>query len=118
MKSVHLNNTISEHWDAAPDTNSQWSHCAVGALFLMHQAVAGIHCLKPGFSEIEIAPQLGGLEKLSLITHTIKGPIYTDLELINNKLKVKLDIPDGIRGSFKWEGRKKILLPGKQEFIA
>ncbi len=118
MKSVHLNNTISEHWDAEPDTNSQWSHCAVGALFLMHQAVAGIHCLKPGFSEIEIAPQLGGLEKLSLTTHTLKGPIHTDLELINNKLNVKLDLPEGISGIFKWEGRKRTLQTGKQVFIA
>ena len=118
MESVHLNNTIAEDWHAKPDSNSQWSHCAVSALFLMHQAVAGINCLKPGFSEIEIAPQLGGLEKLSLTTHTMKGPIHTELELINNKLKVKLDIPEGIKGSFKWEGRKRTLQPGKQEFIA
>lgn len=117
IKSVQLNNTISEHWDSRPDSDDQWSHCAVGALFLMHQAVAGIKCLKPGFSEIEIAPQLGGLEKLSLTTHTVKGPIHTDLELVNNKLKVKLNMPDGIKGNFKWEGRTRTLQPGKQEFI-
>lgn len=38
MDSVILNNTLQEDWQARPDSNNRWSHCAVGV-----QHVIGKH---------------------------------------------------------------------------
>jgi hypothetical protein len=75
MPSVVLNNTNSEDWAVRPDSPDQWSHCAVGPLFLLFMDVAGIRPAAPGFAKAEIRPQLGDLAGLELVAHTPRGPI-------------------------------------------
>ena len=75
MPSVVLNNTTSEDWAVRPDSSDQWSHCAVGPLFVLYMDIAGIRPGAPGFEKAEIRPQLGDLAGLELTAHTPKGPI-------------------------------------------
>jgi len=75
MPSVILNNTTSEDWTVRPDSSDQWSHCAVGPLFVLYMDIAGIRPGAPGFEKAEIRPQLGDLAGLELTVHTPRGPI-------------------------------------------
>jgi hypothetical protein len=75
LPSVLKNNTTPEHWDVRPDSTDQWSHCAVGPLFVLYMDVAGIRPKAPGFATAEIRPQLGDLKELELVCHTPRGAI-------------------------------------------
>ncbi len=75
MPSVVYNNTTSEDWAVRPDSPDQWSHCAVGPLFVLYMDVAGIRPAAPGFEKAEVRPQLGDLRGLELTAHTPRGPI-------------------------------------------
>ena len=75
LPSVLKNNTIAERWEPRPDSTDQWSHCAVGPLFVLCRDVAGIRPAEPGFAKVEIRPQLGDLKELELVCHTPRGPI-------------------------------------------
>jgi hypothetical protein len=75
LPAVLLNNTTPEHWDVRPDSSDQWSHCAVGPLFVLYMEVAGIKPALPGFEKVEVRPQLGDLPGLELTAHTPRGPI-------------------------------------------
>ena len=80
MPSVVYNNTTSEDWAPRPDSPDQWSHCAVGPLFVLYMDVAGIRPGTPGFGKAEIRPQLGDLPGLELTAHTPRGPIVLRAE--------------------------------------
>ena len=75
MDSVKLNNTLQEDWIAQPDTQQQWSHCAVVPLYIAIHGLAGIRPLAPGFARAELRPQLADLPDLELTAHTASGPL-------------------------------------------
>jgi hypothetical protein len=80
MPSVVYNNTTSEDWAVRPDSADQWSHCAVGPLFVLYMEIAGIKPALPGFEKVEVRPQLGDLASLELTAHTPRGPIVLRAE--------------------------------------
>ncbi len=118
MESVNLNNTLAEDWNAKPDSNSQWSHCPISPLFGMHMCVAGIKPTKPGFEEVEIAPVMGTIEKLSITTQTVKGPIQLTLLQTKNKFIAYIKLPVGMNGIMKWKGKDFRLVSGKQKIVS
>ncbi|MFN8343536.1 MAG: alpha-L-rhamnosidase N-terminal domain-containing protein [Spirosomataceae bacterium] len=75
IESVAENNTIAEWWHVRHDNGQQWSHCAVAPLFVTYMNLAGIQPLAPAFKKIQIRPQLGDLEQLSLINYTAQGSV-------------------------------------------
>jgi alpha-L-rhamnosidase len=75
MESIKDNNTIAEWWHVKPDTTQQWSHCGVVPLYVMQMGIAGIRPTAPAFKKVQIRPQLGDLEQLTLQAHTVQGPI-------------------------------------------
>ena len=75
LPSVLRNNTISERFDARPDSTDQWSHCAVVPLVALYMDIAGIRPGAPGFGKVEVRPQLGDLEEIELVCHTPRGAI-------------------------------------------
>ena len=93
MASVRENNTIQETWLAAPDSRSQWSHCAVIPLNVAISDIAGIRPLAPGFERIQIAPQLGDLNELELTAHTPRGPIFFAARRADGGHRVEVDLP-------------------------
>ncbi|MBI5385890.1 MAG: alpha-L-rhamnosidase N-terminal domain-containing protein [Verrucomicrobia bacterium] len=76
MTSVKENNTLQEDWDAHHDSGEQWSHCAVAPLYIAYHGLMCLKPLAPGFKRVELRPQLGDLEALELVAHTMRGPIH------------------------------------------
>jgi hypothetical protein len=93
MPSVVLNNTTSEEWTVRPDSADQWSHCAVGPLFVLYMEIAGIRPGAPGFEKVEVRPQLGDLRGLELTAHTPRGPIVFRAEAQEEGHRASVTLP-------------------------
>jgi hypothetical protein len=75
MQSVKLNNTIQESWECEPDSDSQWSHCAVVPLFVLFEDLIGLRPLTPGYKTYELRPRLAEAPALEAAAHTPVGPV-------------------------------------------
>ena len=108
MRSVIENNTLQEFWQARPDTTDEWSHCPVAPVYVLFMDIAGIRPLSPGFERVQIRPQLGDLERLSLTAHTMRGPIGFEAERVDSRSlrdsgnlfahTITLSLPTGCEG--------------------
>jgi hypothetical protein len=98
LESVHQNNTISESWKTIPDSNGQWSHCAVAPLFCFYMNIAGIQPRTAGWEEIEIRPQLCDLEEVELVVATLKGDIRFHSKGLEGARTLTLLLPAGTTG--------------------
>lgn len=116
--SVQLNNTLSEFLDIQPDTSAQWSHASIAPMFCAYMSIAGISPLKPGLTEVSIAPQMGDLEILSIKNFTVKGAIILDLKRNGRQIRGTITIPEGVSGKFTWQNRDYPLRAGKQEIVS
>ena len=108
MESVELNNTLSENWAVRADSSSQWSHCAVGPLYILYMSIAGIRPLEPGFGKCQIRPQLADLEQLELVARTVRGDLSfaANGKLSNRSMKVTM--PAGCDGRLVVDKREKL----------
>jgi hypothetical protein len=111
MPSVLLNNTLQEDWMVQPDSGSQWSHCAVVPLYILFMSVAGLSPLAPGFKRVEIRPQLGDLESLTLRAHTIRGPIRFESQGRLGSRCLSLELPPGCEGELVLAAEENVSLP-------
>jgi hypothetical protein len=110
MDSVFQNNTMQEAWHVKPDSNSQWSHAAIGPLISAYMDIAGIRPTKPGFAECIVKPLLGPLEALELQNHTPQGPIqFKAIGPIGNR-RIELSMPAGLEGQLIVNTREKLKL--------
>ncbi len=98
LPSVLENDTTPEDWDARPDSADQWSHCAVGPLFVLYMDVAGIRPAAPGFERAVIRPQLGDLPGLELVCHTARGPIGFKADKQEGGHHVAITLPAEVPG--------------------
>ncbi len=98
LPSVLENNTTPEDWGVRPDTSDQWSHCAVGPLFVLFMDVAGIRPAAPGFERAAVRPQLGDLPGLELTCHTVRGPIAFAAEKREGGHHVSIALPADVPG--------------------
>lgn len=98
MVSVHSNNTISENWDAKPDTRNQYSHCAVAPLYVLFMSIVGLKPLEPGYQQFELRPQLGDLDGLDVTIYTVKGAIPFTSEGVKGKRTIEFTTPPGCEG--------------------
>ncbi len=110
MESVLLNNTTPEGWRSAPDSGSQWSHCAVAPLYIAHQSLAGIRPLDPGCGRIEVRPQLADLEQLELVSHLGKGPVAFSARGKLGARTITVDLPPGCTGELVAHREEKLTL--------
>ena len=105
LPSVLRNNTTPEDWNVRPDSADQWSHCAVGPLFVLYMDVAGIRPAAPGFERAVVRPQLGDLASLELTCHTVRGSIAFRATKQDGGHRVALSLPPELPG--------ELLLPGE-----
>lgn len=75
MNSVLHNNTLQENWTTSLNSGDQFSHCPLAPLIMLYQCLAGIRPTAPGFSKLEIRPQLADIGDLDLLAYTPRGPI-------------------------------------------
>ena len=74
-------------------------------LFHMHASLAGIRPADPGFKSVHIAPSPGPLEDIhSHIPHP-DGEIRFDMFKVDGSWRVCVALPDGIEGTFVWNGQ-------------
>ncbi len=108
--SAILNNTLQEHWEVKPDSGSQWSHCPVAPLYVLYMSIAGIKPRQPGFSRVELRPQLADLEKLDLVAHTVRGPIQFASQGPLGSRKVTISLPADCAGELVVSRKEKLEL--------
>lgn len=111
MPSVRLNNTIQESWRLQPDTNSEWSHCAIVPLYVTYMSLAGIKPLSPGFTRCEIRPQPAGLEMLELTAHTVRGPLGFSIHGKPGRRELTLEVPPGCEAELVVHPAEALNLP-------
>jgi hypothetical protein len=93
LPSVRLNNTTPEDWAVRPDSSDQWSHCAVGPLFVLFMDLAGIRPAAPGFERVVVRPQLADMPEVELTCHTPRGPIVFRAEPQEEGHHVRITLP-------------------------
>jgi hypothetical protein len=78
--------------------------------------ICGIKILKPGFTEVEISPNLTGLQFAKGSMPTPFGLIETDYKILNDKLSVQITIPKGVIANFVYTNKTYKLKNGKNIF--
>ncbi len=78
--------------------------------------IAGIQPAAPGFAEVHIAPSLRPLEWIEAEMPHPDGPIQVNLEREGkNGLTGTVTLPDGLTGTFEWQGQTIALDEGRQQ---
>ncbi len=111
MDSVRLNNALQENWHVKPDSDSQWSHCAVVPLYVAVMNLAGIRPIEAGYKRFEIYPQLADLEDLELTTYTPQGPIQFSFRGKRGARTLSLGLPAYGQGEIVLPESEAISLP-------
>jgi alpha-L-rhamnosidase len=80
------------------------SHChawASSPIYFLNRIVLGIEQTKAGGTAFEISPRLCGLTHASGATATPQGKVSVDWKLVDNKLHVTIEAPEGVEAEFK-----------------
>ncbi|MEM9936587.1 MAG: alpha-L-rhamnosidase C-terminal domain-containing protein, partial [Bacteroidota bacterium] len=115
LPSVKLNNTIQEHWEVQPDSNSQWSHAGVVPLYISSMCLAGISPLSAGSEEVLIFPQPDALQSLRLNYHTPVGMLRYQHKGRKGKRSLLLDIPQRVTAYLKVNSRERLSFPESEK---
>jgi hypothetical protein len=99
LDSVIQNNTLQEMWTISPDTAEEWSHCPVAPIYVLFMDIAGIKPVEPGFKTVAIKPQLGDIENLQLVAHTVQGDIKFSAIKSNEHHKISVILPPGCKAT-------------------
>jgi alpha-L-rhamnosidase len=115
--------TIWERWDSMlpdgtinPGQMTSFNHYAFGAVaHWMHQVIAGIAPLEPGYSRVLIAPQPGGdIRWARSSLETRRGKISVSWSLgLGDAVELDVEIPDGVTALVRLpDGREQELDAG------
>ncbi len=91
-----------------------WS--AHPAIFLL-SVIAGIQSAAPGFRQVRIEPHADKLRNLHAFMPHPLGRIEVGISKDEGKTRVRLSIPEGLPGTFIWDGRSYPLKAGDQDFV-
>jgi len=97
--------------DARSDCHAWGSH----PIYHLHAGVAGVTPSAPGFKAVRVAPQPGGLKKITSKTPHPKGFVEQRLAFEGDKVSGTVTLPEGIAGEFIWRGARLPLKAGAQE---
>lgn len=111
MTSVWENNVLQEFWTAQHDEGSQWSHCAVAPLVMLHQGIAGVIPLEPGSKKCRIWPKPGDLSHAKFDVFTVQGKVGFESKGVSGKRELMLTIPEGCEVELWLDAREKIKYP-------
>jgi alpha-L-rhamnosidase len=95
--------------DTRSDNHSWSSH----PLFHLQATLTGVRPGSPGFKTVEITPLPGPLDDIdSIVPHPL-GPIKTEIRFSARQCHGLIQLPAGLSGIFRWNGRTKPLHAGK-----
>jgi alpha-L-rhamnosidase len=80
--------------------------------FELFRTVLGVDSAAPGFSRVTIRPFLGKLTKVSGSIPHPKGEISVKLEIRSGRLEAEVELPMGLSGEFRWQGKSQRLSGG------
>ena len=109
---IDFGSTITmEAWNMKAKPNQDLNHAWGSApLNVISRCILGVTPLKPGFDVISIAPQPGGLRKVSARVPTAKGVVSIDID--GARLKVRTPTTSRV----VWQGRAKEVEEGEHVF--
>ena len=94
---------------ARSDCHAWGSH----PIYHLLTGVAGIKPASDGFASVRIAPQPGGLKRISARMPTPKGMVSVALRFENDVPTGTVTLPDGLPGTFEWKGASRPLHAGE-----
>jgi alpha-L-rhamnosidase len=94
------------------DTHAWSAHPTSGLL----RVVAGIQSDAPGFARVRVQPHLGSLTALDAALVHPRGLIETKYNVRGSALSALVTLPEGVTGSFVWQGQRRDLKSGRNEF--
>jgi alpha-L-rhamnosidase len=104
-------------WAETPETTGNYSRSDCHAWSAhpnleFFRTVLGIRTAAPGFSRVEVRPNLGNLKNAyGSIPHP-KGEVVVELSLQGSALEATVNLPQGVEGEFVWRGHRHKLAPG------
>ncbi len=104
-------------WPEMPgDTRSDSHAWSAHPTYDLLTIVGGIRPGTPGFRTVRIAPNLGGLKKLTVRYPHPLGMIEAQYEVTSTGLHTEITLPPGLSGILEWHGRSHPLAAGKATF--
>ncbi|HEX6493917.1 MAG TPA: alpha-L-rhamnosidase C-terminal domain-containing protein [Acidobacteriaceae bacterium] len=104
-------------WPEMPGDSRSDSHAwSAHPTYDLLTIVGGIHPGSPGFRTVRIAPELGGLKKLTVRYPHPLGDITAQYEVTARGLHAEIGLPAGLHGSFEWRRQSHPLSAGKSTF--
>ncbi len=102
----------------APGVRARSDCHAWGAHPLYHliTGVAGIMPAAEGFTKVRIAPQPGSLSFIRATMPSPKGNISVDLSFKGGAVSGTINLPQGLSGTFVWDGVETTLVEGENIF--
>ena len=88
--------TLWEGWGVGAEGfgGGSYNHgWAGGPLTLMHEYLAGVRPTSPAFATYEVKPQLGPLQRVEAVSHTVKGLIKVDFQRDADHFRLNLASP-------------------------
>lgn len=100
---IKIGATISlEAWDMKYKSNADWNH-AWGAVpgNIIPRHMWGVRPISPGFSKVQISPQMGTLRSSSIEIPTIRGQIKGEFRKVGARLSnYTIELPANMVGEF------------------
>ena len=97
-----------------PETNSRSDCHGWGShpLWHLHTGVAGVKSAAPFYEKVLVEPQPTHLKRIRSSTPTPKGDVKLDLSFGGGKATGTVILPEGLSGTFRWNGNDTPLSPG------
>ncbi len=93
---ISRSGTFAEHF--MYDYNTSFCHgWGAGPVTLLPAQILGIRPTAPGFREIEISPQSGGLRWAEGTVPTQSGDIHVKWEIVDGRMHTTYKVPDGMQ---------------------
>lgn len=102
-------------WGETSDVDGTRSDCHAWGSSLnieFFRTLLGIDSAAPGFADVKIEPHLGDINQIGGAMPHPKGEIKVSYQRKGTALKAEIDLPDGVDGSFVWNGTTRMLQGG------
>ncbi len=108
MAAQGLKTPLEGPGDARSDCHAWGSHPAYHLL----TGVAGVRPDASGFARVRVAPQPGGLKRIEAGVPSPRGLVRVDLRFDGEAVSGTVTLPEGLPGTFAWQGAETPLTGG------
>lgn len=115
---IRMGSTMTtEAWNANIKDNMDWNHAwGTAPANLIVRRLMGIRPVAPGFSRVEVRPQISTLEYASVRTPTPRGPISVDIRTVKGKRRLQVSIPPNTTAEIYVPGRNVPEIVGSGDY--